>query len=169
MSAVFKLMKGMGANAVAAVSDTDWIVNFLSIDSSYTDYRAYPIQRPPNSGYANKSYESWLFLKMTQAPSNNVTNFRFWGPSDHPAVGVEMWLGTAGYSDGRTPSTASAICGAEATYHYSPGTSFRFAGTCSGVDSTSGFLIMQLRVYHSANLGNITGETMVYHLAYDES
>jgi len=173
MSATFNLMKGLGTDAVASASNTSWIVSLLNIDSANANMADYPVGRPGDSGTqnANHSYESWLFLYMTQAPENRVTNFKLWGPgpNTYPADGVEILLSSSDYNNGVTPADTNLVCDEPAVDHYSPGTSVSFQGTCEAVGHSSGFCVMQMRVYASASLGNVQGETCVYHLSYDES
>jgi hypothetical protein len=178
MSATFKLMKGLGADAVTEISEcTDWVVKFFNIDSCNAIESDYPVARPDDAGTnnANHSYESWCFLYMTQSPENQVNNFKLWGPAPdagadtHPAAGVEIYLSSVDYSNGDTPTDANTMCNICATSHYSPGTAATFVGSCSAVSSPSGFFVMQMRVYASADIGNVQGEGCIYHISYDES
>lgn len=178
MSATFTLKKGLGVDAVAETTVCpNWIVSFFNIDSCVAVEADYPVARPDDAGTqnANHSYESWCFLYMTQAPENQVTNFKLWGPAPlgsvdtHPATGVEIYLSSAAYDDGDTPTDANTMCNIIATDHYSPGTAATFVGSCSGVGSPSGFFVMQMRVYASAEIGNVQGTGCIYHLSYDEA
>jgi len=167
MSATFQLYRDYG-ESLHSSSNTNWVVNLLNVDSVNCISTNYPIARP-DDGTIKTSYEAWTYFYMTKAPQTRCENFKFWGPSDNVAQGVTLWCSAIPRASGQTPSLTSLICVTSARPHNTPGTSVLLNGNCSGVGSPSGYLVLQLRVDSSANIGQITGDTMVMHISYDES
>lgn len=167
MSATFELRRDFGTD-LGSTSTIDWIVNMTTIDSAVCVSSNYPIGRPYDDSI-NYSYESWVYLYMTKAPETRCENFKFWGPSDNIAEGVTLWCSAIPRLNGETPSDFQNVCVTLARPHNTPGTALLVNGTCSGIGSASGYLVLQEQVDSSAAIGAIVGPTMVMHLSWDES
>jgi hypothetical protein len=176
MSATFSLRKawrgwsasgGINVPFVStAIADNE--LYFYNIDTSNsvspTDS---PLLRPTDSTY-NKSYENWIYLNMTKAPSGYCNNFKFWGPSENPVASAFVYCTAYSFALFHTPIQASSRCNTVGTLHYSPGTAINVPGRCSQIGSCTGYFVMQVRISSASYIGQVSGEGAVYHYGFDE-
>ena len=176
MGATFQLRKAwLGHNPTGGINvpfrSTAIVDNelyFYSIDTSNsvspTDS---PILRPTDSTY-NKSFENWIYLKMTKAPSGYCNNFKFWGPTENPVASAFIYCSAASFALFHTPLISSSRCNLLGTNYYSPGTGKSVPGRCSQVGSSTGYFIMQVRISSASFIGQVSGEGAVWHYSFDE-
>ena len=173
MSATLVLKRGTGTNAQvesdAFLSD---YVHFGTIDDASLEAQQHPIGISDSTAY---SAEDWLYLKITKAPVNEVTNIRFWAPLSQPATGIFMYVGTAVAS--ATPSLSSSNVATSLSTNYTDAvTSLLWDqdSSLTSVNDVSHLLVMQVAVSSAGDpsppsVGNIFDENSVYHYSYDES
>lgn len=173
MSANFEIKRNIGTtcreerDALYDAGEGD-CVQFGTLDSAQGNSSDSPIGQPTDDSTAY-SMEAWLYLKMTNAPENNVTNFRFWSSGQDIDSGIYMFVGSANAS--ATPSLNKSI---EATHnavdYTGPGDSFLWSTVvCTAVGDLSRHLVMQARITATANVGDHNNPYMVYHYSYDEA
>jgi len=169
MSATLQLKRGLGTS-LARESDAfyDNFVQFGTIDSAQADASFFPIRKPHDSGFGF-SIEVWLYLKVINAPNNNVTNIRFWGSPFPPSQGIFMYVGATSVAATPSLSTSSLATTNSTAYPDMSQTMLWSDTTMTSIGDTSEYLVMQMRVDSSAAVGDHAGEAMVYHYSYDES
>lgn len=162
MPATIVLLACTGTNAATETEVTG--ITMRANDSAVND-TANPIVIP--SASLNRSYEKWLRWKCTGAPSNQVTNFKYWGPGSVPATGTILYDGTT--ASGATPvaSDSATAVTQQDTNHYSSGTALTVGGTLININDKSNFLVLQLDVASTASPGSISQQTHNY--SYDET
>jgi len=108
---------------------------------------------------------------MTKAPSGACTNFKFWGPNAVLGVGLRTMFYATSFSKYHTASLSSPRCTLPATNYYQIGNALGLPASqrASQIGSAIGYLVMQIQLSSVAVIGEITGDTAVYHFGYDES
>ena len=127
-----------------------------------------PIGRSTDSSSAF-SFENWVYLSMTKAPSGACTNFKFWGPNVVPGVGLAMMFYATAFAKYHTPNGTKVYCTLKGIDYYQIGNAMAVPGRASQVNSASGYFIMQLQLASNAAIGAATGDQLVFHYGFDES
>lgn len=118
------------------------------------------------------SYEKHLRLKLDVAPTNSVSNIKFWTDGSGVAnVGLraKLAVGTGGATPGTGDSTpsATAMTGDADAYTYTSGAKGTWdSGSYSTINHVTKALLLQLQPTGSATPGNWS-ETLSY--SYDEA
>lgn len=177
MSATFSLRKAWGGWSLisgintpvrsTAISNNE--LYFYSISTSNSvNIAANPIGRSTDSSSAF-SFENWIYLKMTKAPSGACTNFKFWGPNVVPGVGMAMMFYATSFAKYHTPNGIKVYCTLKGIDYYQIGNALPVPGRTSQIGSCSGYFISQVQLSSVAGIGLANGDTLVYHYGYDES
>jgi hypothetical protein len=172
MAAVLGLFVYSGTNAAtesgAAVTGISF---FGSTATTASDNTLGARQADPITVGSNSASKS-LRLKITTAPSNGVTNFKFWTDgAGQTNVGLRgKVVGTGGATPGtggETPTT-SAITGSTDAYTWTSGSPLTWdSASYVTIGNVTKSLVLQLQPTASAAAGNWTQETLSY--SYDET
>jgi hypothetical protein len=148
--------------------NTAGYVAYTTLDSANVSTGNAPIGVPTDASTAY-SYEARLYLKVSKAPANNVTNIRYWRTPANPATGVFLYVGTAVAS--ATPViTKSTKATRNSTAYSSYDTSLLWSNKAlTAINHISFTLIMQARIDSAAAIQELTNEEMLSHYSYDES
>lgn len=159
---------GTGARVERSAFNTDGYVAFTTLDSANIDTGNAPVGRPTDASTAY-SYEVRLYLKVTKAPTNQVTNIRFWRTPVNPATGLFLYVGTAVAS--ATPIiTQSTKATRNSTAYASYDTSLLWSNkTLTAIGHISHSLIMQARLNSAVAIQEFANEELVSHYSFDES
>lgn len=145
-------------------------IDFISADNatnSLANRQANPVTVGTNS------FEKHLRLYIDTAPSNSVSNFKFWTDGTgqaNVALRAKLNVGTGGASPGTgdTTPTATAMTGDADAYTYTSGAKGTWDATSySAQDDVTKAMLLQLQPNGSATPGNWTQETLNY--SYDET
>jgi len=162
MAATIILLGCTGTNAATEATITGLM---MRSNDSVALTKTNPITIP--SGAAAHSFEKWLRFKCTVAPSNQCTNFRYWGPNTTPGTGLTLFAGTTDTGATPTASDSSVATTQQDTNYYDTSHQLTIPGTLVNVNDKSDFLVLQLDVANSASPGDITQQTHNY--SYDEN
>lgn len=169
MGANLELKRGTLTNLYQESDATyEGFVQFGTQDTSQADGGLFPIGRP-SDGSTAYSMEAWFYLKVENAPENNITNIRFWGSGSNPGTGAFMYVGTSVSSS--TPlMTKSTYASVNTTTYTDYDNSLLWSDkTLTDVNDKSFLLVMQVRIDSSVSIGTFSNEATVYHYSYDES
>lgn len=119
----------------------------------------------PGSG-SDFSFEKWLRLKITAAPSVQLTNLKAYTDGTNSlGTGVNLWWkAVASYA---TPAEATATAGYTNAFTYNSGAALSLgAGPYSGTGEIGSHLVSMLEVLNTATQGQTPSETVTF--SYDE-
>ena len=120
----------------------------------------------PTSG-VDYSYEKWLRLKVTTAPSTNITNLKFYtdGTSGF-GTGVTTYAkAVATYA---TPAEATATAGYTNAFSYTSGSALSLGTSAyTGTGEKGSHCVLMMTVGSTASPGALTAETITF--SYDET
>lgn len=143
-------------------------VQFGTQDTANVSSGAMPIGRP-DAGATAFSMETYLSLVVTNPPTNQITNIRFWGNPNIPDSGVYMYVGTS------VATATPVITHSGKAIHHStayPDASNYLQWSEKSLATNgdwSDYLVMQIHILSGALIGDHAGENMVFHYSYDES
>lgn len=171
--AVFRLLKCIGTLAVNEV-DISKYPSFLSADATTNLTASFPVSVPAVGGDPNFSYEVFLRLECTTAPSNAVTNIRFYGANVAPAASVEIYAGASPTVSTPISSVLSSIAASlQHVYFYNsnPNNLSISASTASGsienVGEKTHYIVLQLKTLPQAGRG--TSAILPMNITYTET
>jgi len=160
MAATLQLSVTNGNNAA---SDGVTGIDLISADNA-TNTLANRQANPITVG--TNSYEKWIRLKITVAPTNYVQSFQVWFNSTVDTSTTLYFTGA--YVTYQTGTTAtSTIANAVATTYTSGNKATWDLISYSQTSSYTKYLVMQLRVDATAGPGNWTQQTVNY--SYQEA
>lgn len=139
-------------------------------DSSGSVSESSPIGKPYGITNTAYSYERYIRLKVTVAPQNLFSNFKFWsGTISSPDPGVVFKVGTtSSYTTPVITESTKAIHTLHSTYpSYSQ--SLSLTGSLTTVGNTTCYVVVQCHVNSSASTGTIDSSRTLMHYAFDES
>lgn len=175
--ASFKLLKCVGAIASgshASEVDCEKHPTFLTADTVDAVAANYPVAVPETGEDPVYSYETWLRMECTNAPDNYCQNFVVWGPQeqpDYPTDKLTIFIGSTSVASSAI-TTVSTFASHTAQQYYSVDQSTAWVPisadsiTVSGVGSSTGYLILQLKVEAGASQGNMAGQS--FDIEYEE-
>lgn len=119
----------------------------------------------PSSG-TNYSFEKWLRLKCTVAPSQQITNAKFYTDGAN-GFGTGIGLFAKAVTTFATPALGTATTGYTNAFSYTSGSSLALnAGTVTATGEFGDHTVLLMTVDNTATQGLLTGETMTW--SYDE-
>lgn len=119
----------------------------------------------PGSG-SDFSFEKWLRLKITVAPSVQLSNLKaYTDGANGLGTGVKLWWkAVSSYS---TPAEATATTGYTDAFSYTSGAALSLgAGPYSGTGEIGSHLVSMMEVQSTATQGQTPSETVTF--SYDE-
>lgn len=119
----------------------------------------------PGSG-SDFSFEKWLRLKITVAPSVQITNLKFYTDgSNGMGTGVKLWAkNVTSYS---TPAEATSTTGYTDAFTYTSGAALSLgAGPYSSTGEIGDHVVLMNEVQSTATQGQTPSETLTF--SYDE-
>ena len=169
MAATLVLKRNIGTTAQQqrdAFNSLNYVAH-TTLDSANILVGQAPVGRPAiGTAY---SMEAWLTLRVTNAPSNNITNIFFWGNPSQAAAGIMMHVGTAVASATPTMNKSTKATHRTTAYPNNSRTLLWSNKTLVNVGDCSHFLILQAQCTAAAGVGTFNTNNMVWHYSYLES
>lgn len=165
MVATVQIVEKNGAGGTQT-DKTSGTIRFKNADNSTVD-TSNPMVIP--GAGSDWSYEKWVRLNVTVAPSTQISNIRaYTDGSSGFGTGVSLWWKNGGnYS---TPAEGTASTGYTDAFTYTSGATLGLgttnAGPYTGTGEKGDHLVMLLQVASTATQGSLTAETLT--IAYDE-
>lgn len=123
-----------------------------------------PINVPPSG--TNYSYEKWLRLKCTVAPSVQITNAKFYTDGAN-GFGTGIGLYAKAVTSFSTPALGSSTTGYSDAFGYTSGAALALnAGTVTATGEFGDHTVLLMTVASTATQGQLTTETLTW--SYDE-
>lgn len=172
MAAVLGLFVYSGTNGATESGAAVTAISFFGTTATTASNTALADRQADPITVGSNSVDKQLRLKITTAPANAVTNFKFWTDGAGTAnVGLRAKvIGTGGATPGTggvTPATTSLASDADA-YTYTSGAKLTWdSASYSTVGNVTKALQLQLQPTASATAGNWPTETLNY--SYDET
>jgi hypothetical protein len=160
MAAILQLFQRYGSSP-GTVDGPITSVSLLSIDSDGNTVGE-RVAAPIAAG--SRSYSRWVFLRITQAPDNQISNVRLWC-DDTPDANLTYFVGFTGTyatptnsdSPGSPVDVTSYPSGSKATWD---------AGPYTSVNDETDYAVFYLSAGASAAAGNASAMTINY--SWDE-
>lgn len=135
--------------------------SLLSEDSAANDVAGRVAAPVPAGG---RSYSRWVYLKVTQAPDNQVSNFLLW-TVDTPDPNLTYYVGFTGtYA---TPTDADAVGTPTDVTTYNAGNKATWdAGPYTSLNDTTDYAVFYVAAGAGAAAGNASALTINY--SWDE-
>lgn len=156
----------------AAATEVDLLgsLHLTEEDLSGSTSETSPIGRPYGATNSAYSYERYIRLKVTVAPQNLFSNFKFWsGTINSVAPGVIFKVGTT--NSFVTPvniKSTKAIHTLHTAYpSYANG--LVLTGNLTSVGQTTCYVVIQCHVNSSASTGTVDSIRTLFHYSFDES
>lgn len=173
--ALFVVKKYTGPTAANVSVVGNNLISYLSVDQHSTATGSYPVAAPRLAGVNNYSYENWLRLYCTVAPTSECANFKFYGPNSQPDIpSNKLTVYDNSTPDPRTPiQTQSIVCRfRQDTTHFDYNNSLTIGtpqtdDVITAVGQYTDYLVLQLKVDQGAASGVIALQT--YTITYDET
>lgn len=162
MSATITIIGCTGASAATEATITALM---MRSNDSVAVTKANPITIP--TGATVHSFEKWLRFKCTVAPSNQCTNFKYWGPNTIPGTGLLLFAGTTDTGATPTASDSSIATTQQDTNYYDTSHQLAITGTLVNVNDETDYVVLQLDVANTASPGDIVQQTHNY--SFDEN
>ncbi len=170
MAATVVLISYHGAAGATETDVTSGTLRFKTADNSTVDANN-PIPVIPSS--TSRSYLKHVKLKCTVAPSNNITNAKFYTDGSASATG---WSGNVDVKAKASASYTNPISNGTTTMTGSPSSAFTYtsgssldlsAGTFTGTGAIGDYTVMQMEIADTTSPGTLASETFTW--SYDES
>jgi hypothetical protein len=172
MAAVLELHTYSGTNA-ATENGAVTGISFFGTTATAADDNTLGARQADPVNVGSNSVSKHLRLKITTAPANGVTNFKFWtdgAGTTNVGLRAKLAVGTGGATPGSgdtTPSTTS-LSGDVDAYSLTSGAKGTWDSTSyATVGNVTKALVLQLQPTGSATAGNWPQETLSY--SYDET
>lgn len=150
--------------AGTATDKTSGTVRMKNADNATVD-----INNPmvvPTAG-TDYSYQKWLRLKVTVAPSNNLSNLKFYTDGSN-GLGTGVGLYAKAVATYATPTEPSATTGYTDAFTYTSGAALSLGtGTVTGTGEKGSHAVLLLTVTTTASPGTTASETLTF--SYDET
>ena len=172
MVATLGLFTYSGTNGATESASAVTGISFFGTTATAADVNTLAARQADPITVGSNSVDKQVRLKITVAPANGVTNFKFWTDGAGQAnVGLRAKvIGTGGAtpgSGGSTPATTALASDADA-YTYTSGAKLTWdSASYATVGNVTKALQLQLQPTASATPGNWTQETLNY--SYDET
>lgn len=172
MVATLGLFTYSGTNGATESASAVTGISFFGTTATAADLNTLAARQADPITVGSNSVDKQLRLKITVAPANGVTNFKFWTDGSGTAnVGLRAKvIGTGGATPGTggaTPGTGALASDADA-YTYTSGAKLTWdSASYSVVGNVTKALQLQLQPTASATAGNWPQETLNY--SYDET
>lgn len=162
MAATVQIVEKNGAGGTAT-DKTSGTIRLKNADDATVD-----LNNPLTiaSGQTDYSYEKWLRLKCTVAPSGQISNLKFYTDgSSGFGTGVNLWAkAVTSYA---TPAEGTATTGYSTAFGYVAGTALALGtGTHTGTGEIGDHVVLLMTVADTAGQGVKTAETITF--SYDE-
>jgi hypothetical protein len=172
MAATLGLFVYSGTNGATESSGAVTGISFFGSTGTAADLNTLGARQADPITVGSNSVDKQLRLKITAAPANAVTNFKFWtdgSGTSNVALRAKV-IGTGGATPGTggaTPST-TALTGDADAYTYTSGSKLTWdSASYSSTGNVTKALQLQLQPNASASAGNWPQETLNY--SYDET
>ncbi len=173
MAATLGLFVYSGTNSATESAAAVTAISFFGTTGTAADLTTLAARQADPITVGSNSVEKHLRLKITVAPANAVTNFKFWtdgAGTTNVGLRAKLAVGTGGATPGSgdsTPTATTMTSDADA-YTYTSGAKGTWDSTSySTVGNVTKALLLQLQPTGSATAGNWPTETLNY--SYDET
>lgn len=162
MVATVQIVEKNGAGGTAT-DKTSGTIRFKNADNATVDNNN-PMVIPPSG--SDFSFEKWLRLNVTVAPSVQISNLKFYSDGANGlGTGVLLWAkAVASYA---TPAEPTGTSGYTNAFSYTSGSSLSLgAGTFTGTGEKGDHAVCMMEVQNTATQGQTPSETITF--SYDE-
>lgn len=165
MAATVLIKEWNGASGGQVGTDkTSGTVRFKTADDKNVDLNNPMVK--PSSG-TNWSFQKWLRLNVSVAPSGNIANPKFYTDGTQSNTGVIMYAKTTNPGAYATPVLETAATGYTDAFTYTSGSPKAIdvanAGPYTGTGDIADFLKLAMAIDSTVSApGTLTGETMTF-------
>jgi len=164
MAATVEIVEKNGTGGTAT-DKTSGTVRFKNADNATVD-----VNNPmviPGSG-TDWSYEKWLRLRASVAPSVQITNVKAYADgTNNFGAGVNVYAKAVAGTAYATPVEGSGTAGFADLFTYTAGSPLTVGGgTYTGTGEFADHVVMELSVGTNASQGSLAAETLTF--SYDE-
>lgn len=167
MAATVQIISYHGAGAATENTITSSTIRYKQADDDTQD-TSNPVP-VPTSG-TNYSYAKWTKIKVTSAPTGDITNLRWFSDGVSWGTGVDLYVGkTATYTQS-TAATLNSVASVVATTYVAATPLTINAGTVLSATTGTGtqdYVCTQVRVTTTASAGVTAARAYTYR--YDET
>ncbi len=162
MVATVQIVEKNGAGGTAT-DKTSGTIRFKNADNATVDNNN-PMVIPPSG--SDFSFEKWLRLNVTVAPSVQLSNLKFYTDGANGlGTGVLLWAkAVASYATPAEPANSTGFTNA---FTYTSGAALSLgAGTFTGTGEKGDHAVMMMEAQNTATQGQTPSETITF--SYDE-
>lgn len=162
MAATVQIVEKNGAGATAT-DKTSGTIRFKNADDATVDNNN-PMVVPPSG--SDWSFEKWLRLNVTVAPSVQISNIKFYMDGTNSfGTGVSLWAkAVASYA---TPAEGTSSTGYADAFSYTSGSPLSLgAGPFAGTGEKGDHVVLLMQVASTATQGSLAAETATF--SFDE-